>query len=77
MTFEASDANGVNFSHNEPMVVEIMIADCEVSRVLVDTGSSVNLIFTENLQKMELWGYKHKPKARPLTSFAGESTMSI
>lgn len=54
-----------------------MIADCEVSRVLIDTGSSVNLIFQETLQKMELRGYNHKPKPRPLTSFAGETTMSV
>ncbi|XP_013639626.1 PREDICTED: uncharacterized protein LOC106344874 [Brassica oleracea var. oleracea] len=76
-TFTDADAEGVNFPHNDPLVVEIMVADCEVPRILVDTGSSVNLIFQENLQKMELRGYKHKPKTRQLTSFAGETTMSV
>lgn len=54
MTFDDADAEGVNFPHNDPLVIEVMVADCEVSRVLVDTGSSVNLIFRETLQKMEL-----------------------
>ena len=45
MTFEAADAEATNFPHNDPLVVKVMIADCKVSRVLVDTGSLVNLIF--------------------------------
>lgn len=75
--FTDNDAQSVNFPHNDPLVIEIIVADCEVSRVLIDTGSSVNLIFQENLQKMELRGYMHKPKTRPLTSFAGETTLSV
>lgn len=51
VSFEASDADGVNFPHNDPLVVEVMIADCKVSRVMVDTKSLVNLIFRDTLQK--------------------------
>lgn len=76
-TFTDTDAEGISFPHNDPLVIEIMVADCEVSRVLVDTRSWVNLIFQETLQKMELRGYKYKPKIRPLTSFAGETTLSV
>lgn len=76
-TFTDSDAQGVNFRHNDPLVIEIMVANCKVSRVLKDTGSSKNLIFQETLRKMELRGYMHKPKTRPLTSFAGETTLSV
>lgn len=49
VTFNTSDADEVNFPNNDPFVVEVMIADCEVSRVLIDTGISVNLIFQETL----------------------------
>lgn len=54
ITFSTSIADRVNFPHNDPLVVEVMIADCEVSRVLIDTRISVNLIFQETLQKMKL-----------------------
>ncbi|KAF8050647.1 hypothetical protein N665_1913s0003 [Sinapis alba] len=77
MTFKASDKNSVSSPHNDLLVVKILIANCKVLRVLVDTRSSVNLIFRESLQRMELRGYKHKSRIRSLTSFAGKITMSV
>ncbi|CAA7024975.1 unnamed protein product [Microthlaspi erraticum] len=57
--------------------MELMIGDCEVTRVLINTGSTVDLIFKETLQKMELQDCRIKPKKKPLTGFSGDTTMTV
>lgn len=49
ITFKTSKDDGVNTPYNDPLVIEVMITDYKVSRVLIDTMSSVDLIFRENL----------------------------
>ncbi|XP_013632467.1 PREDICTED: uncharacterized protein LOC106337912 [Brassica oleracea var. oleracea] len=61
----------------EILVVELRIGDCKVTRVLVDTGSSVDLIFSKTLQRMDVKDYELKACKRPLTSFVGDTTMTI
>ncbi|XP_062091811.1 uncharacterized protein LOC133797783 [Humulus lupulus] len=45
ITFTEDDARNVHFSHHDPMVIDAQIANKLVSHVLVDDGSSVNLLF--------------------------------
>ncbi|XP_024006401.1 uncharacterized protein LOC112082919 [Eutrema salsugineum] len=77
ITFSEEDAEGVDQPHNDPLVIQIRVADCNVTRVLVDTGSSVDLIFKEALEKMDLHGVEMKPTHTPLTGFAGDTITSI
>ncbi|XP_024009914.1 uncharacterized protein LOC112085125 [Eutrema salsugineum] len=77
ITFSEEDAEGVDQPHNDPLVIQIRVADCDVTRVLVDTGSSVDLIFKEALKKMDLHGVEMKPTLTPLTGFAGDTITSI
>ncbi|XP_024013349.1 uncharacterized protein LOC112087712 [Eutrema salsugineum] len=77
ITFTEADTEGVDMPHNDPLVVELRIADCEVSRILVDTGSSVDLIFKETLDKMELANHHLKSSVKPLTGFDGDMVYSI
>ena len=51
--------------------------DFDVERVLIDTGSSVNLMFLKTLLKMGISERKITPKIRPLTGYDGEAKMSI
>ena len=55
--------------HNDCLLVEVDISDCEVTKVLVDTGSSVDLIFKNTLEKMKLSLSDMKPSTRSLTGF--------
>ncbi|XP_024014251.1 uncharacterized protein LOC112088194 [Eutrema salsugineum] len=71
------DAEGVDMPHNDLLVIELRIADCEVSRILIDTGSSVDLIFKETLDKMELANHHLKASVKPLTGFDGDTVYSI
>lgn len=54
-----------------------MVGDCEVTKVLVDSKSSVDQIFKEMLRKMEIKDSEIKKNIRPLTGFDGETMMTI
>uniref|UniRef100_A0A803PU70 Retrotransposon gag domain-containing protein n=1 Tax=Cannabis sativa TaxID=3483 RepID=A0A803PU70_CANSA len=45
MTFIEDDTRHVHFPHNDPLVIEAQIASKRVSGILMDNGSSVNIIF--------------------------------
>lgn len=45
ITFSPDDAIGVHLPHNDPLLVEVGIVKCDVAKVLIDTGSSADLIF--------------------------------
>ena len=53
ITFLPDDAEGIHVPHNDPLLVVLGIGEYDVTKVLVDTGSSVDLIFRGTLQKME------------------------
>lgn len=60
LTFDESEApplcNGEGFSENPdvPLVIKARIAGCNVRKILVNTGSSANLIFSSTLENMEI-----------------------
>ncbi|XP_013594592.1 PREDICTED: uncharacterized protein LOC106302678 [Brassica oleracea var. oleracea] len=53
------------------------IGECQVTKVLVDTGSSVDLIFRDTLDKMGVDLRDMKPSSRTLTGFNGSSEQMI
>lgn len=53
ITFTDEDAAGIHFPHNDALVVTIPIGNCRVSRVLIDQGSSVNIMYGQTLDQME------------------------
>lgn len=61
ITFNNQDSTGLDAPHNDPVVFTLTIADCEVSRILVDTGSSIDVIFRKTLRKMEVDESKRNP----------------
>lgn len=75
--FEEANTDGLNKPYNDPLVIGFMIIDCEVMRKLVDTESSVDLIFKEKLKKMEIKDTEIKLVVRPLTGFTSEATMTV
>ncbi|KAF8045995.1 hypothetical protein N665_4139s0002 [Sinapis alba] len=64
---------GVHMPHNDPLLVELGIGNCKVTKVLVDTGSSVDLIFRDTLDKMGIDPLDMKLSSQSLTSFNGSS----
>ncbi|XP_013617762.1 PREDICTED: uncharacterized protein LOC106324320 [Brassica oleracea var. oleracea] len=77
ITFSSDDAIGVHVPHNDPLLVEVGITKCDVAKVLVDTGSSVDLIFRDTVDKMGVDLRDMKPSSRSLTGFNGASETMI
>lgn len=63
--------------HNDPLLIDIGIGECQVTKVLVDTGSSVDLIFRDTLDKMGIDLRDMKTSSRTLTSFNRASEQMI
>ncbi|CAA7042961.1 unnamed protein product [Microthlaspi erraticum] len=49
----------------------------DVARVLIDTGSTVNVIYKDTLRRMAIDLNDVVPIPKPLTGFAGDMTMTI
>lgn len=54
MSFSSRDHEGVDPNHKEPLVVTLDISNNEVRRMLVDNGSSKNILFKHTVDRMQL-----------------------
>ena len=77
ITFSPDDAIGVHLPRNDPLLVEVGIAKCDISKVLIDTGSSVDPIFRDTLDKMGVDLRDMKPSSCSLTGFNRASETMI
>lgn len=77
ITFSPVDSVGVHMPHNDPLLVELGIATCDVAKVLIYTSSSVDLILRNTLDKMGVNLHDMKPLSRSLTGFNGASETTI
>ena len=62
----------MHFPHSDPLVVEMLIANMIVKRVLVDTGSSVNILYKSSLERMGLSSKDLEPCNQTIFGFSGE-----
>ena len=60
---------------NDPMVIKMDIANYQVHKVLIDNGSSVDIIFSNVLRKMDLGSVRLKPVRTPLVGFGGSEVV--
>ncbi|KAG7559607.1 Ribonuclease H-like superfamily [Arabidopsis thaliana x Arabidopsis arenosa] len=77
VTFSESETSQLDKPHDDALVITLDIAHCEVSRVLIDTGSSVDLIFLDTLTRMGISKQNIKGPPSPLVSFTSETSMSV
>ncbi|XP_024027358.1 uncharacterized protein LOC112093363 [Morus notabilis] len=75
VAFNEDNASGVHFPHNDALVVEAMIGNHTVCRILVDNGSSVDLLYSDCLEKMGIHKGWLERTSRPLYGFTGDSVI--
>ncbi|XP_073121062.1 uncharacterized protein [Henckelia pumila] len=73
ITFGPQDLEGVNLPHNDVLLIQARIANYDVRRVFVDSRSSVNVLFQEAFEQMDLQGYELSPVKTALYGFAGHT----
>ena len=53
IVFSDIDASDVHFIHNDILIVTMLIANCQVSKILVNGESTINILYGGTLKKME------------------------
>ena len=85
ITFSDSDLEGCQHPHDDPLVVRAIMANTTVHRVLIDNGSSADIIFASAFDKMGVGREKLEPVNTHLRGFftpflkciAGEDTKYV
>ncbi|KAL2498259.1 Uncharacterized protein Adt_23809 [Abeliophyllum distichum] len=71
ISFTEEDMKGVHYPHCDALVVRAVVARNGLGRMLVDNGSSVNVIFTSTYEQMNI-DVPLEPSTEPLYGFTGD-----
>ena len=77
ITFSDSDMEGCQHPHDDPLVTRAVVANKTVHRVLVDNGSSTDIIFLSAFDKMGIGKEKLAPVNSHLRGFSGERVLPL
>ena len=69
--FTAEDGNGAYFNHEDALVVTLDVGNRIVKRILVDNGSSVDVIFLSTLEVIGISPTVIQPTKAALVGFKG------
>ena len=77
ITFSDSDLEGCQHPHDDPLVIRAVVANKTSHRVLVDNGSSVDIIFASAFDKMGIGREKMEPVSTHLRGFSRETVLPL
>ena len=77
ITFSDLDLEGCQHPHDDPLVVRAIVANTTVHRVLIDNGSSADIIFASAFDKMSIGREKLEPVNTHLRGFSGEKVLPL
>ncbi|GFZ17391.1 hypothetical protein Acr_26g0006610 [Actinidia rufa] len=73
ITFNNDDLKGLHLPHDDALVVSAVIANFNVQRILIDNGSSADILFISAFEKMKIGLDKLHPFHTPLIGFGGNT----
>ena len=77
ITLSDSDLEGCQHPHDDPLVVHSVVANKTVHRVLVDNGSSADIIYASAFDKMGIGRERLEPIITHLRGFSGEKVLPL
>ncbi|XP_056697477.1 uncharacterized protein [Spinacia oleracea] len=77
ITFDDSDSVDTQREHHDGLVISLPIGNALIKRILVDNGSSANVLFLEALQEMGLEEKNIIKRSAVLVGFSGESLRTV
>jgi ribonuclease HI len=77
LSFSEEDARGVVMPHDDALVVTLTVANHGIHRILVDNGSSADILYWPAFQQMGIDRERIKPFTSPLVGFGGEVVFPI
>jgi hypothetical protein len=72
ITFTEEDFRLKSTNHNDAMVIEVNIDGWVIGKVLVDNGSSTDILFLKTFEKMNLSQHMLHPPEYSLVGFGGK-----
>ncbi|XP_057740207.1 uncharacterized protein LOC130957361 [Arachis stenosperma] len=72
MTFRSTDFNHTDANYDDPVVISVQLGDLIVRKVLLDPGSSADVLFFTTFEKMKLSSNILQPYHGDLVGFSGE-----
>ncbi|GAV77937.1 LOW QUALITY PROTEIN: hypothetical protein CFOL_v3_21405, partial [Cephalotus follicularis] len=73
ITFTEVDYEGVHLPHDDPVVVTLLVELFTMKRILIDSGSSVDILYKHAFDQLRIPADQLKPVKTPLVGFAGET----
>uniref|UniRef100_A0A2N9IZ99 Uncharacterized protein n=1 Tax=Fagus sylvatica TaxID=28930 RepID=A0A2N9IZ99_FAGSY len=77
ISFSEEDARGTHQPHDDALVITINIAGFTTRRVMVDNGSSADILYLPAYQQMRLDKDKLRPMDAPLVGFTGDKICPV
>ncbi|XP_034197747.1 uncharacterized protein LOC117613223 [Prunus dulcis] len=77
ITFCEEEERGVILPHDDPLIIRADISNFDVGRILVDTGSSVSVMFADAFNELQVPSHLLNRSITPLVSFSGDVVQPI
>ncbi|XP_021801928.1 uncharacterized protein LOC110746041 [Prunus avium] len=77
ISFTQRDLEGIQFPHNDALVITLQIGNSKVKRVMIDGGSSAEVMFLNTFKRMKLDIKGIRPNPTPLFAFDGSKARVI
>jgi hypothetical protein len=75
--FSDDDYAGVSLPHTDALVLSLAIANHKIHHILVDTGSSVDILYRSAFEQMKIDRSKVIPARHSLVGFTGEQVLPL